>query len=47
MSYNFPLQLMHAIDVITVLRFLPVIMNQLFEVLLTVTNDNVSVNVIR
>eukprot|EP00794_Sanderia_malayensis_P010919 gene10919-12079_t len=41
------LKLMHAVDVTTVLRFLPVILNQLFDVLLTVRNDDVSVNVIR
>eukprot|EP00795_Rhopilema_esculentum_P016504 gene16504-7923_t len=41
------LKLMHAIDVTTVVRFLPVILNQLFDVLLSVRNDDVSVNVIR
>ena len=38
---------MHAIDVTNVIQFLPVILNQLFEVLLSIKNDDVSVNVIR
>ena len=38
---------MHAIDVTNVIQFLPVILNQLFEVLLCIRNDDVSVNVIR
>ena len=41
------MQVLNAVDVGSVARFLPVIFNQLFHILVFTTNEDVSLNVVR
>ena len=41
------MQVLNAVDVGSVARFLPVIFNQLFHILVVTTNEDVSLNVVR
>ena len=41
------LQLLYAVDVGTVIRFLPVVFNQLFHVLLVTGNEDVSLYLVK
>ncbi len=41
------LQVLNAVDVGSVARFLPVIFNQLFHILVVTANEDVSLNVVR
>ena len=45
-SYCFS-QVLNAVNVITVARFLPVIFNQLFHILVVTGNEEVSLNTVR
>lgn len=40
-------QVLNGVNVITVARFLPVILNQLFHILVVTRNEDVSLNVVR
>ena len=40
-------QVLNAVNVITVARFLPVIFNQLFHILVVTGNEEVSLNTVR
>ena len=41
------LKLMHAVDVEVVVKFLPVLLNMLFQMLVQTSNEDVAVNVVR
>ena len=41
------IQVLNGVNVITVARFLPVILNQLFHILVVTSNEDVSLNVVR
>lgn len=41
------LKLMHAVDVEVVVKFLPVLLNMLFQMLIQTSNEDVAVNVVR
>ena len=43
----FHVQVLNAVDVGSVARFLPVIFNQLFHILVVTANEDVSLNVVR
>ena len=45
--FLFPTQVLNLVNVITVARFLPVILNQLFHILVVTENEDVSLNVVR
>lgn len=43
----FHTKVLNAVNVVTVARFLPVIFNQLFHILVVTGNEDVSLNVVR